>query len=74
MKGWRHIYVKISKIQGLNALLPLAVIVLILAIARENFLTVDNIMNVFRQASVYAVMATGMTFVLLTGGVDLSHG
>ena len=31
-------------------------------------------MNVLRQAAVYAIMATGMTFVLLTGGVDLSQG
>lgn len=68
------LYKRLSRIQGLNALLPLVVIVLILTVARDNYLTVDNVMNVLRQASVYAIMATGMTFVLLTGGVDLSHG
>ena len=74
MKELGKVYKKISKIQGLNALLPLVVIVLVLMVARDNYLTVDNVMNVLRQASVYAIMATGMTFVLLTGGVDLSQG
>ncbi len=65
---------RLSRVQGLNALLPLLVIVVLLTITKDNFLTVDNVMNVFRQASVYAIMATGMTFVLLTAGVDLSQG
>lgn len=74
MKKLVETYKKISKIQGLNALLPLFVIIVFMTIAKDNFLTMDNIMNIFRQASVYAIMATGMTFVLLTGGVDLSQG
>lgn len=65
---------RIRRVQGLNSLLPLIVIVIFISVLRPSFLTGDNIMNVFRQASVYAIMATGMTFVLLTGGVDLSHG
>lgn len=39
-----------------------------------NFLTVNNLMNVLRQVSINALIAFGMTFVILTGGIDLSVG
>jgi len=39
-----------------------------------RFLTLDNISNVLRQVSVYAILAVGETFVILTGGIDLSVG
>ena len=39
-----------------------------------SFLTSDNMLNVLRQASVVGVLAIGMTFVILTGGIDLSVG
>jgi len=38
------------------------------------FLGVRNMTNIARQASVYAFMATGMTLVIITGGIDLSVG
>ena len=39
-----------------------------------RFLTTGNILNVLRQTSINAVIAAGMTFVILTGGIDLSVG
>ena len=39
-----------------------------------NFLTVGNLMNVLRQVSGTGIMAIGMLFVILTGGIDLSVG
>ena len=46
-----------------------------MAIARPgSFLRVDNILNIFRQTAVTGVLTLGMTFVLLTGGIDLSCG
>jgi ribose/xylose/arabinose/galactoside ABC-type transport system permease subunit len=39
-----------------------------------NFLTVSNILNVLRQISVYGIIAAGMAFVIITGGIDLSVG
>ncbi len=38
------------------------------------FLTVTNVLNVVRQSSIFGIMAIGMTFVILTGGIDLSVG
>ncbi|EVU16862.1 branched-chain amino acid transport system / permease component family protein [Vibrio parahaemolyticus V-223/04] len=39
-----------------------------------NFFTVDNILNILRQTSVNAIIAVGMTLVILTAGIDLSVG
>lgn len=40
----------------------------------EHFLTLENLENVLRQNVAVAVIAAGMTFVILTGGIDLSVG
>lgn len=56
-------------------ILPILVIIGILfALITPNFLTVGNLVNIVRQASINIVLATGMTFVILTGGIDLSVG
>ncbi len=39
-----------------------------------NFLSSNNLMNVLRQSSINIVLASGMTMVILTGGIDLSVG
>ena len=39
-----------------------------------NFRSVNNMMNIFRATSINLVIATGMTMVILTGGIDLSVG
>jgi inositol transport system permease protein len=60
--------------QQLGLAAALAVIFVALALARPNFLTVSNLVNLVRQISINGVLAVGVTFVLLTGGVDLSLG
>lgn len=40
----------------------------------SNFMTLDNSMNILRQTSINLVLASGMTFVILTAGIDLSVG
>lgn len=54
--------------------LGLALIVLVLSVINQDFLTILNIFNVLRQISINALLAFGMTFVILTGGIDLSVG
>jgi len=46
----------------------------ILSILSPYFFTYNNIFNLVRQTSVIAVVATGMTFVIISGGIDLSVG
>ena len=44
------------------------------AVQSEHFLTADNFANVARQASIAGILGIGMTFVILTAGIDLSVG
>ncbi|MFS4437405.1 ABC transporter permease [Paracoccaceae bacterium GXU_MW_L88] len=58
-------------------LLPLAGLIVVsiaMAFASDNFFSIDNITNVLRQQSIIGILAIGMTFVILTGGIDLSVG
>src|SRR5436190_11581702 len=52
----------------------LAVECLVLALGAPAFLTADNLANVLRQNAFPAIIAAGMTFAILTGGIDLSVG
>jgi ribose transport system permease protein len=45
-----------------------------LALVSPYFLTVNNLINVFLQASINLIVAVGMTFVITSGGIDLSVG
>jgi ribose transport system permease protein len=49
-------------------------IVLVCSIAAPRFLTINNIMAILRNASIIGMIALGMTFVIITGGIDLSGG
>ena len=44
------------------------------SILEPRFLTALNLFNVLRQVSIYGLLAIGMTFVILTAGIDLSIG
>ena len=56
-------------------ILPILLLICILfSILTPNFATPGNAVNILRQASINIVLATGMTFVILTGGIDLSVG
>jgi len=45
-----------------------------LTILSDRFLTVSNIVNVLRQSTINGIIAIGMTYVILTAGIDLSVG
>jgi ribose transport system permease protein len=65
------------RVQLQEAALPVVVLGLIIAGAiadRDAFLTQDNLLTILTQASVVGVVAIGMTFVIATGGIDLSVG
>jgi len=55
-------------------LLGLLILSVIISLISPRFLSVGNILNILRQTSINAVIAAGMTFVILTGGIDLSVG
>ena len=64
-------------IQGLSkqgVLIALIILVILGALRYENFLSAFNIFSVLRYNSMFALVALGMTFVIMTGGIDLSVG
>lgn len=58
----------------LGAWMLLILISVIMGFANDKFLTVDNLMNVFRQIAVVGIAAIGVSFAILGGGFDLSTG
>ncbi len=52
----------------------LLVLILVFSLLQPNFLHPLNLMNVLRQVSISGLIAIGMTFVILTAGIDLSVG
>ena len=54
--------------------LALGILVVAGAILSPNFLTAGNLANVSRQGSIVGILGIGMTFVILTAGIDLSVG
>lgn len=57
-----------------KSLIGLVLLCAIITFVTPSFLSLSNITNVFTQVSVNAIIAVGMTFVILTGGIDLSVG
>lgn len=57
-----------------KSLIALLFLVVVVSFLNPNFFTVDNILNILRQTSVNAIIAVGMTLVILTAGIDLSVG
>ena len=55
-------------------LIALALIVITLSLTSEAFLTSNNVLNVLRQTALLFLLASGLTIVILTAGLDLSVG
>lgn len=55
-------------------LLALGLLMLVLSLLTDRFMTSGNLLNILRQVSVNAVIAAGMTVVIITAGIDLSVG
>ena len=60
--------------QRRGSLVVLAVTVLVASFVFDRFATGDNFRNIALQSSFLSVVALGMTFVIITGGIDLSVG
>lgn len=52
----------------------LLVLIIVVSVLNTNFLSAQNIKNIFQQVSINGILAVGMTFVIITGGIDLSVG
>ena len=57
-----------------RSLIALFILIVVVALMNPKFISPDNLLNILRQTSVNAVIAVGMTLVILTAGIDLSVG
>jgi ribose transport system permease protein len=62
----------LARMAAIAPLITLVFLVLIFGVMSPSFLTLDNLANILRQISITAIMATGLTFVILTAQIDLS--
>ena len=58
----------------LQTLFVLVGLVLLFGIASPHFLSTDNLLNVMQQSAINAILGIGLTFVIISGGIDLSVG
>lgn len=65
---------KIFAVGSLGPVLALIVLIIVVTALNPSFITTDNLLNLLRQVSINALIAFGMSFVILTGGIDLSVG
>ena len=52
----------------------LILLIIVVSILNPSFLDLSNLLNLLRQISINGLIAFGMTFIILTGGIDLSVG
>ena len=65
---------RLSVLLGLTLLGLLAIMWIVLSLETRTFWTATNISNLLRQTAFIAILAVGQTFVIITGGIDLSVG
>ena len=65
---------KMKENQNLGTILALIILMIFVSILNPAFLQSNNLLNLMRQLIINGFIALGMTFVILTGGIDLSVG
>ena len=61
-------------IRKYGILMVLVIMWVIMLAVSPTFRTVSNAVNILRQVAVNGILAIGMTFVIMTGGIDLTVG
>lgn len=61
-------------LRNFGSTIALILLVVVLGLYSKDFISINNILSLLRQASINGIIAFGMTFVILTGAIDLSVG
>jgi inositol transport system permease protein len=64
----------ITILEKFGVVLFLLLLVVFFQLQNERFLSIRNILNILSDVSIYGILSVGMTFVILTSGIDLSIG
>ena len=70
----RRSFVRGDAVQRVLAFGALITLFVVFSLASPNFLQFDNVVGILLATSVNGVLALGVTFVIITGGIDLSVG
>ena len=65
---------KTSFMEKIIPFIGLILLIIVVSILNPSFLDLSNLLNLLRQISINGLIAFGMTFIILTGGIDLSVG
>ena len=74
MKKEKERNIKTIDWSNMGILIALILICIFFAVSTKAFMTLTNMVNIFRQISIVGICAVGMTMIILTGGIDLSVG
>ncbi len=72
--GFMEMVKSVLRVQGVPLLIILVIMWILLGFMSPYFFTVDNLFEITLQMAVIAIIAAGETFVILSGGIDLSVG
>ena len=70
----RRFAIPSDAIQRVLAFGALIVLIVVFSLASPNFLQFDNVVGILLSTAVNGVLAVGVTFIIITGGIDLSVG
>ncbi len=68
------IFKRFTRVAESNLIIVMVVLILVLWLMNDKFLSFVNVTNLLRQTAIIGVLAVGMTFVILSAGIDLSVG
>lgn len=70
----KQLTAKTSCMEKIIPFIGLILLIIVVSILNPSFLDLSNLLNLLRQISINGLIAFGMTFIILTGGIDLSVG
>ncbi|WP_053037731.1 ABC transporter permease subunit [Staphylococcus haemolyticus] len=70
----KQLIAKTSFMEKIIPFIGLILLIIVVSILNPSFLDLSNLLNLLRQISINGLIAFGMTFIILTGGIDLSVG
>ncbi len=74
-KGWnREAILRSEALQRILAFAALIILIIVFSLASPNFLQFRNVVGIFLATAVNGILALGVTFVIITAGIDLSIG
>ena len=65
---------KSNILKRFSTVIILAVLIVVFSVGTDSFFTAKNFINILRQIAVLGILSAGMTFVIISGGMDLTVG